>query len=91
MGQKSGALHMHTVVPEIITARNLYAQGVGVDPCLLIIYGVSLSWIQKALKPFSVERPKSRSGVCSGRFSSDSGAPSGRISDFWPVTPIFAL
>ena len=46
---------------------------------------------KKALRPFSVERPKSRSGAYSGRFGSDSGAPPGRISDFWPVTPTFAL
>ena len=46
---------------------------------------------KKALRPFSVERPKSRSGTYPGRFGSEFGAPPGRISDFWPATPIFAL
>ena len=50
-----------------------------------------LAGFKKALRLFSVERPKSRSGTYSGLFGSDFGAPPGRISDFWPVTPIFAL
>ena len=51
----------------------------------------ALAGFKKALRPFSVERPKSRSGTYSGRFGSDFEAPPGRISDFWPVTPTFAL
>ena len=41
-----------------------------------------------ALRPLSVERPNPRSGAYSGRFGSDFGARSARISYFWPVTPI---
>ena len=61
----------------------------------LLLWGILkvdiLAGFKKALRPFSVERPKPRSGAYSRRFGSDFGAPPGRISDFWPVTPIFAL
>ena len=51
----------------------------------------ALAGFKEALRPFSVERPRSRSGTYSGRFGSDFGAPPGRISNSWLVTTIFAL
>ena len=60
------------------------------------INGSGLAGFKEALRPFSVERPKPRSGTFSGRFGSDLGSPPGLylqflacISDSRPVTLIF--